>query len=390
MREETERPDGDDADELRALERAAYGPDGGLDAAGARRLRELQDERRRRTAAPIADAGTPVPPPPATAAREDEDAAAPGSALAIAPSPPESAPAVAVARRPRILPVLGAAGALLAIGLGAGWALFAPRAETPSLTPAQEQRRAGLAEDYDPGSVRAVAEGEGALAWYASQDDGDTRCLILDVGEDSQSTCLPRDEVAPGLYASVPVAGTTSADEEDAYAVDSVTATMVFSTTDEPMVSIQRWGSSSALVDQFGAAQRPRAEELIEDGYTLGLTLLGSFREQPVWLGDRPVDEGPVQRCLIVDVDGSRQCTALADAIDAGLGVQVVDIAQETGEVLSVSVIEVAFTRWQVPYLTVTTASATATSASGDSFLVTTGPPGDPIRVDIPGRDPDG
>ncbi|MCT1396785.1 hypothetical protein M4D51_13730 [Microbacterium sp. p3-SID338] len=397
MREETDRPQsGADDAERRALERAAYGRDGGLDAAAALRLQELQAERRRAALSASEEPATSASPDPGGGKEVADALPAPeGEPVAedAAPENPEdvSASEAPAANRRGLAKVLVASAALLAIGVGAGWALFAPRSDAFPLTEAQEDRRTELADSgYDPGSVRPVGEAEGALAWFATQDAGETRCLILDAGADSAFTCLPKGEVAPGLYASIAVPGPAAADEGDAYAVDSITATMLFSTTDEPMVSIQRWGQSSALVDQFGAEHRPRAKELIDDGYTLGLTLLGSFRGQPVWLGDRASEEGPTQRCLIVDVDGSRQCAAMSEAIETGLGVQVVDTEQTSGEVLSVSVLEVAFTRRQVPYLTVTTASTAARTLSGDSYLVTTGPPGDPIRVDIPGRDPEG
>ncbi|WP_149084617.1 MULTISPECIES: hypothetical protein [Microbacterium] len=377
----------DDAEELRALERAAYGRDGGLDAAASRRLRELQEKHRRRAVA--ADAGPASTPEPPTEAEPAAPTAVsdPGPAAPAEPDGERAPEPRPVARRV-IVPVLAAAAALLAIGVGAGWGLFASRMDAVALTPEQDQRRLELAgEGYDPGSVRPVAEAEGALAWFATQDDGGTRCLILDLGEDSQTACMPQDEVAPGLFASLPA---VDGDGEDAVSVDSVSATMIFSTTDEPMVSIQRWSAGSSTIAQFEGPQRARAEELVRDGYTVGLTLLGSFREQPVWLGDRPSEDGPTQRCLIVDADGSRQCTALSEAVEAGLGVQVTDVEQTSGAVLAISVIEVAFTRWQVPYLTVTTASTAAGTLSGDSYLVTTGPPGDPIRIDIPGGDPDG
>ncbi len=117
-------------------------------------------------------------------------------------------------------------------------------------------------------------------------------------------------------------------------------------------------------------------KELIRDGYDLNLTLLGSFREQPVWLGDRRTTTGPAQRCLIVDADGSRQCATLDEALQSGLRVQLLDVDQETGELLSASVVEVAFTRWQMPYLTVTSGPAVVDEATGESYLVTTGPPG--------------
>ncbi|MGG1909982.1 hypothetical protein AB1285_23885 [Microbacterium sp. NRRL B-14842] len=73
----------------------------------------------------------------------------------------------------------------------------------------------------------------------------------------------------------------------------------------------------------------------------------------------------------------------LDEALQSGLRVQLLDVDQETGELLSASVVEVAFTRWQMPYLTVTSGPAVVDEATGESYLVTTGPPGDPIRVDI-------
>ncbi|AVL96386.1 hypothetical protein [Microbacterium sp. str. 'China'] len=390
MRAET---DGEDAAaaERRALERAAYGRDGGLDAAAARRLQELQEEHRRRT--PFAQDEPMESPSVSDDAPESVTARpAPEDVPAAEDTPPATPDDVSrteasAANRRGLVPVLVASAALLAVGVGAGWALFAPRSDAFRLTEAQEDRRIALAgEGYDPGSVRPVAEAEGALAWFATQDDGASRCLILDVGTDSQSTCLAGEEAGPGLYASLPVPS-SAADAEDSFSFDSVTAVMLFSTTDEPMVSIQRWGGSSTLVAQFGEAERARAEELVGDGYDLNLSVLGSFREQPVWLGDRSTESGPSQRCLIVDADGSRQCATIDEAVQSGLRVQLLDVDQETGELLSASVIEVDFTRWQTPYLTVTSGPAVVDEATGESYLVTTGPPGDPIRVDIPGRE---
>ena len=394
MRAETDGGDAAAA-ERRALERAAYGRDGGLDAAAARRLQELQEGHRRRTpSAQDEPAESPSvgddAPESATGRRAPEDVSD------AEDTPPATSDDVSLTEAPAanrrgLVPVLVAAAALLAIGVGAGWALFTPRSDTFALTEAQEDRRIELAgEGYDPGSVRPVAEAEGALAWFATQDDGASRCLILDVDTDSQSTCLKGEEAGPGLYASLPVPTSAADDEEGSFSFESVTAVMLFSTADEPMVSIQRRGGGSTLVAQFGEAERTRAEELVGDGYDLNLSVLGSFRGQPVWLGDRSAENGPAQRCLIVDADGSRQCATIDEAVQSGLRVQLLDVDQETGELLSASVIEVDFTRWQTPYLTVTSGPAVVDETTGESYLVTTGPPGDPIRVDIPGRDPEG
>lgn len=395
MREATDGQDHDAAAERRALERAAYGRGGGLDDAGARRLRDLQEEHRRRALpAPHEPMDTPLEGEgegEGEGAGAGEGGGAPAPVLSLPSDVVAGAEGVPTAVRRGLVPVLAASAALLAIGVSAGWALFTPRSDAFALTEAQEDRRIELAgEGYDPGSVRPVAEAEGALAWFATQDDGASRCMILDLGEDSQSTCLAGEEVGPGLYASLPVPVSAAEDEEDAFSFDSVTAVMLFSTTDEPMVSIQRWGGRSTLVAQIGEAEGARAEELVGDGYDLNLSVLGSFREQPVWLGDRSAESGPTQRCLIVDADGSRQCATIDEAVQSGLRVQLLDVDQETGELLSASVIEVDFTRWQTPYLTVTSGPAVVDEATGESYLVTTGPPGDPIRVDIPGRDPDG
>lgn len=123
MRAET---DGEDAAaaERRALERAAYGRDGGLDAAAARRLQELQEEHRRR--APFTqDERTESssvgddPPEDVTARRAPEDVPAAEDTPPAAPDD-VSRTEVPAANRRGLVPVLVASAALLAIGVGAG------------------------------------------------------------------------------------------------------------------------------------------------------------------------------------------------------------------------------------------------------------------------------
>jgi hypothetical protein len=378
-------PEGSDERELRALQRKAYARDGGLTADEARRLREI-DEARRRAPEPVSDAG-------ATPQHESRDAphgdVVPDTGSA-APVPGEPTPAEPVrsAVRRNIVGAVAAAVVLLAVGAAAGWALFAPHGEAVALTPAQEERRIELASDYDPDSVRAMGKNDDALAWYATQDSGETACLILDVAGVSQSTCVPRSEVEFGASVAIPLPVMTAAGTEDDTAeVENVVATLLLSLQGEPMVGIERWSMSSSLLTQFEGEQRVRAEELLAEGYDLGLTIVGFFREEPVWLGDRLSAEGVTLKCLIVDADDAVECAPITDAIEQGLDAQVADVDQVSGDVIAVSVLEVAFTRWQTPYLTVTAGAVVSGVKPGESFLVQTGPPGDPIRVDIPGRD---
>ncbi|MBS0023325.1 hypothetical protein [Microbacterium paraoxydans] len=392
--------------ELRDLERRAYGRCGGLTSAEAQRLRELQDARRSAAAEP----GSPtsasrhdnsVDADPDSAADSDSTAR-PTDATASEPrggdghrSPdphPASASDAATVRsvlRRHLVGSIAAVVALVAIGVTAGWALFAPRDATLPLTAAQEERRAELiAGDYDPGSVRAVAQSDDALAWYATQDEGERRCLVLDVGESSQSACRPAGEIAEGLNVMVPLS--FDAPDEDGRGIEQVVATLLLSTEGEPMVSIDRWNMSTSMLSQFDEPQRDRAKELLADGYDLGLTIVGLFREQPVWIGERQSATDVLLTCLIVDADDSRQCLPRTEALESGLGMQVVDVDQQSGDVVAVSAVDVRFTSWQIPYLSVTTGAVLTEPPAGDSYLVTTGPPGDPIRVEIPDRDPDG
>lgn len=341
-------------------------------------------------------------------------AAAPGGGTTSTPATPGAPGAAASSRgasrahvragvrpmlhdlRRHIATTLTASALLLALGVGTGWLLFAPRDSGPSLTAEQQQRRAQLEaeEDYDQGSVRAVAESEGALAWFATQDQAKKLCLILDVEEQSQAICQAAEDAGLGLGVMVPLPSAAGTDDEGMSLQEHVAGTLLMSAEGEPMVSIQRWSMSSSLVSQFDGPQRDRAEQLVDEGFDLGLSLAGFFREEPVWIGDRTSESGVTEKCLIVDADDSQACDPIGDALERGLGVQVTDVDQASGDVLAVSVVQVAFTRQQVPYLTVTAgaviAAASSADTSGESYLVTTGPPGDPIRVDIPGLDPDG
>ncbi|QYM65271.1 hypothetical protein [Microbacterium sp. Se5.02b] len=284
--------------------------------------------------------------------------------------------------------VVAAAAVVLAIGVGAGWALFSPRTASLPLTDAQQQRRVALvAEEYDAGSVRAIAQTADALAWYATRGDGESVCLILDVGDQSQADCRPPEERERGLMASLPLP-LPADDGEDPGGSEFVQATMFLTETGEPMVGMQRWGVQSGVIDQFEGAERDRAGALVEEGYEMGLSIVGYFRGAPVWLGDRVSEQGSTERCLIVDAGGAIACESFQQALSSGLDVHVVEV-DPTGGVVAASVLDLRFTTQQTPYLTVDADASADEAAPGDSLIIQV-PPGDPIEVEPPGHDPRG
>ncbi|MDF2507332.1 MAG: hypothetical protein K0Q52_1191, partial [Microbacterium sp.] len=284
-------------------------------------------------------------------------------------------------RRWTIVTLAVATAAVLAIGVGIGGALFAPREASIPLTPEQQQRRGELAaEAFDPGSLRAVAQDADALVWYATQDDGSVACLILDVDVQSQTNCLAVEETERGLSTALSLPSGSSGESA---ASDTVYATLLMSTSGEPLVTIQRWGGVHSLTAQFPEEVRDRAESLFTEGFELGLSLVGSLRGAPVWLADRLSDAGATERCLIVDAAGPVVCKAFDTALAEGLRVELVSVDTATGGMEAVTVLDLLFTNQQTPYLTVSVDSAVPDAV--DDPVEIQVPPGDPIEIQDPG-----
>ncbi|CAH0228607.1 hypothetical protein SRABI76_02693 [Microbacterium oxydans] len=352
----------DDDDELRMLQRKAYGRDGGLTDAEAARLRDL--ERREAPAASIAHAAEVSLPDAAEVSRVPTHTPEVVPAVEEATEDPSVDDAPTTSRvRPRLRELRRhwrfatvASVLLLAIGVGAGWALFGQDREAISLTAEQQQRRLELYDfgDYDEGSLRAVGQDdEGALVWYGTKKDSELQCLVLDVGEESGQQCAPRDDSNSfSLMASVTIPGV--ADPASEFVNDiGVNAYLLLSTTREPMVSIQRWEQTNgSLVEQYPGAERARVEELMSEGIVRSLSIIGSFRDEPVWLLDDRADNG-MQTCLVVDAaSGDRQCVPTEVAIKDGISTVVfVDDGADGSEAWT---IQVAYTVSQTPYLVIT------------------------------------
>lgn len=368
-------PPKSEQEELRELQRKAYGRDGGLTDADALRLRDLE---RAVVAVPLTSPEAVLPDAPSTIERSTVDGATGVEDVGLtgqsvgADSATRSDEGAEVsheraedARGPagrlrtilrtqwRVLTV--AAVVLLAIGIGAGWALFGARSDDIPLTEAQQQRKLELYEKggYDEGSVRAIGQDDDALVWYGTRNDGENVCLVLDVGEATGQTCQRSDDLDADIFG---LSAMTIVPGEGDSPSTSVMAYLMYSTSDVPLVSIQRWEQSSGVVEQFTGEDRARAEELTGGDEAMNLTIVGYFRDEPVWLMDR-WNGNSMETCLIVDgAEGQSSCRPNEDAISDGIAVYVSDDAVVPGEEVEASTVwslEVDYTLSGTPYLTI-------------------------------------
>ncbi|MEV4773935.1 hypothetical protein [Microbacterium sp. LWH12-1.2] len=417
----------DELVELRALQARAYGRDGGLSDADAERMRQLELQRMPassagqgvssrsarstvgeatlidRASSSVVERGAQrrdeTPAPASTADQrvstrfarsttgEGADGSttgegADGSTTEVAPEPSRSM------LRLFWRPLAAISAALLLLGLAAGWAIFGQRSDAIALTDDQVQRRLELYDkgNYDEGSVRAIARDEEALVWFATRNDGDFACIVLDVGELSTLDCRPvADAAAHGMNLFLTLEESDPDPESGSYESTGIGATLLYSADDEPMVAIQRWTNSGNWLEQFDESQHPRVEELIAEGYEVSmLNQAGTFEGRPVWLAHRAEND---ERCLIVDRESSsaESCLPSAQALEGGLSLMIADVDVARGISKSWT-FDVLFTKWQTPYLTITAdAGELFTVKPGDRVEVG-GEHGDPIEVgtDVP------
>lgn len=338
-------PDLDRSTELRALQARAYGRAGGLTAAEAERLRELESLRVPGPSAVPAAAADPVrrvpndPPSwfeelaqeagPATDPTRGIDPTgpvvaedpAPGHPAGSAPAPSAPAPddprgatpsgggPVGLVRR-RWAVVTAAAIVLLAIGVGAGWALFGPRSGGVDLSAAQQQRRAEMIAKggFDDGTLRAIGKDDDVLVWYGTKRDGLLACVVLDTEAGSSSNCVPMEEMEATGVSTTSLSFPSGSDGDDGLQI-SVTA--LRSTTGEILAAIQSFDMSG--IDwgaQFTGVEAERSQELLDEGFApFSYSVVGYFRGAPVWSAAK-FDGIQSQQCLIVDAVDARACKA--------------------------------------------------------------------------------
>jgi hypothetical protein len=228
--------------ELRALQRRAYAPGGGLDGADAARLADLEERHR-----------MPAPPASATGSEPSSDSAStpadvdPSSALDQVSRPDlhaTEAPAATEAASPRRarrfsrrrVPVLLAAAVL--VGLGAGWMLFEGTVADGmrALAHADERTQVEAQDDFDAGSVSFVDERDGVTVWHARKSEPELQqCMIIQVREQITSQCLPDADVE--RYGSLAVGFVIDGDEEGSS--QQVSATIIVDASGKRVALIQ-------------------------------------------------------------------------------------------------------------------------------------------------------
>jgi hypothetical protein len=342
-------------DELRALQRKAYGRTGDVTRDEADRLRELQQGRPGVSAEPAATADAMAEPHADSVEVEPAEVSDASEEGPAEEREPVAIPGVrAVLRRHwRFIAVCSVL--LLALGVGVGWVVFAPPSDAIALTAEQQERRALLEveSDFDPGTLRAVGKDDdsGAIAWLGTKGEGDLTCAVIDVDEATQSQCQRTSDFEDfGINVSVMLAGEV---------VDDVTATfstlnayIVRATDGRPIASMQQWDSSSSILAQFVGDERARAEDLVAQGFEMNLAIVGSFQEKPVWMANRYGETVEPETCLIVDAGQSAPvCLPSTAAIEDGLSVFVSDDGSGSGPGAALTL---AFTASQMPFLTIT------------------------------------
>ncbi|WP_334149047.1 hypothetical protein [Microbacterium sp.] len=318
----------EERDELRALQARAYGRGGELSEAEAGRLRELS-RRQAETApvepprgvapVPVLISGVPealVAPPRA----EEPASAASTSDISADDAPTDTTPgSLRSALMTHWRPALIAAVAALIVGLGAGWLLFGrSSAEAVELTPQQQQWQAALADGgYDPGSLRAIAEQDGVVLWYATKMAGEKTCLVIGDGEQVEVSCQGTEVVrVSGLLARLVLEGEQETE---------ISGQLLLSPGGEPAVMVSVSGITADTAPVYANEDEERfAEGLVSQGFNENTVfVVGYDGEHAIWTGFHP--ENGTQ-CLIYVVSLAESVSHCGeDGLTENLWVEYID-----------------------------------------------------------------
>ncbi|MEV7609834.1 hypothetical protein AB0N61_10150 [Microbacterium sp. NPDC089320] len=335
--------DADEAVELRTLQARAYGRAGALNAAEAARLRELESAKTRVATPPEATRPEPRAPEPARDAPATTSDAVPVGAAVGAGEEISSPAEPPVTRPPRDDSALAAlrqhwrlaaaiTGVFVVIGLVLGWLLFADRGPAPmQLSAQQEQWQSAIVAsgDFDPGSVRAVAEDEGVVIWFATKNERADVCLVLGHEDATAPACTTQEQAEIlGLTARL----TKPVSQNQTYDIE---AQMFLTHGGEPAVITRSYITSPQSTSMFASPEEADAATTLAEETGLErrtITVVGYDDGVPIWTG---VDMSTQRFCLVYDgsmPDPPMACDEglmLADA-DRTLVLDVVDDAETT------------------------------------------------------------
>ena len=338
--------------ELRGLQRRAYAPDGGLSTVDAARLRELE-ARRVRQAGPPAESSSTVPhttqvdgefgsdvPLVGTAGASDPQTPADEATAAGDSDPEPPARGVRMLLRQPWLPAAVAGVALLA-GFGIGAFVNSDAITTFAVAAANAGQRADLeaTEDYDPGSVVAVAEDHGAVIWRATQAQGERQCIVVTFDERSEHQCVASEDLETNgawvVSASIPLPA------EGDRARETLNASLLQDVRGRITVVTQLWSAEGwDWRSQYTPEELTVVDRLEDEGFTgQNLQILGYDGTTPVWL------DYSGRLCVIVatpdrtdqacDEDG-QQSVRLTVPADEGSTDYVVTETETRGPVLTI------------------------------------------------------
>ena len=324
--------DADRSVELRALQARAYGRAGALSAADAARLRELESAKTRLAGPPATRSPETRAPDPAQAPRgvaEEEGSASPADP-AVDVERQGGSPLIALRHHRRL--AVAVATAFAVIGLALGWLLFTDRGPAPmQLSAQQEEWQSAIVAsgDFDPGSVRAMAEEEGVVIWFATKNESADVCLVLGHEDATAPACTTREQaVVQGVNATL----TKPVSQSQTYDVE---AQMLLTPAGEPAVVTRSYITSPQSTAMFASPDEAEAATALAERTGLDrrtILVAGYDDDVPIWTG---IDMSTQRYCLVYDgsmPDPPMACDdsiMLADA-DRTLVLDVVDEGKTT------------------------------------------------------------
>ncbi|MFJ2543124.1 hypothetical protein [Microbacterium sp. NPDC087589] len=292
--------DADESVELRALQARAYGRSGALSEAEAARLRELEAGSVRGAEPPLPEAAEPrhAHTVPAASGGVDvggDEVSVSGAAGATVTPHVDSAYA-ALRQHWRLAVVITVVFAVA--GLVLGWLIFADRGPAPMQLTAQQEEWQGTivaSGGFDAGSVRAMAQEEDVVIWFATKNESADVCLVLGYEDVTAPACTTREQA---MVLGVNVTLTKPVGQNQNY---DVQAQMFLTGDGEPAVITRSYITSPQSTSMFASVEEADAATMLAEQTELDrrtIQVVGYDDQVPIWTG---VDSSTQRYCLVYD-----------------------------------------------------------------------------------------